>query len=75
MTFDQIVNAVYEGVSLADLEALVSELASEKAAELVSPSSEDKDLVCYCAPARCHGHALEKDAAWAVETLKGPFKD
>ena len=34
-----------------------------------------KDLVCYCAPARCHGHALEKAAVWAVETLKGPFKD
>ena len=41
MTFNQIVDAVYEGVSLADLEALVSELASEKAAELVSPSSEE----------------------------------
>ena len=41
MTFDQIVNAVYEGVSLADLEALVSELASEIASELVSPNSEE----------------------------------
>jgi hypothetical protein len=41
MTFDQILDAVYEGVSLADLEALVSELASEKAAELVSPNSEE----------------------------------
>ena len=41
MTFDQIVNAVYEGVSLADLEALVSDLASEKASELVSPNSEE----------------------------------
>ena len=40
MTFDQIVAAVYEGVSLADLEALVSELASEKSSELVSPTSE-----------------------------------
>ena len=46
MTFDQIVDAVYEGVSLADLEALVSELASERAAELVSPNSEEyEDLV------------------------------
>ena len=46
MTFDQIMDAVYEGVSLADLEALVSELASEKAAELVSPNSaEYEDLV------------------------------
>ena len=41
MTFDQIVAALYEGVSLADLEALVSELASERAAELVSPNSEE----------------------------------
>ena len=41
MTLDQIVDAVYEGASLAELEALVSELASEKAAELVSPNSEE----------------------------------
>ena len=41
MKFAEIVNAVYEGVSLADLEALVSELASERAAELVSPNSEE----------------------------------
>ena len=41
MTFDQIVAALYEGVSLADLEALVSDLASEKVAELVSPNSEE----------------------------------
>lgn len=45
MTFDQIVDAVYEGVSLADLEALVSELASEKAAELVSPNSEEYEYL------------------------------
>ena len=41
MKFAEIVNAVYEGVSLADLEALVSELASERAAELDSPNSEE----------------------------------
>ena len=41
MKFAEIVNAVYEGVSLADLEALVSELASERASELVSPNSEE----------------------------------
>ena len=41
MTFDQIVATVYEGVSLADLEALVSDLASEKASEMVSPNSEE----------------------------------
>ena len=41
MKFAEIVNAVYEGVSLADLEALVSDLASEKASELVSPNSEE----------------------------------
>ena len=41
MTFNQIVDAVYEGVSLADLEALVSELASEKASEIVSTNSEE----------------------------------
>ncbi len=28
-----------------------------------------KDLVCFCAPLRCHGHTLEKVAAWAVRQL------
>lgn len=23
-----------------------------------------KDLVCFCAPERCHGHSLEKAIAW-----------
>ena len=45
MKFAEIVNAVYEGVSLADLEALVSELASERAAELVSPNSEEYEAI------------------------------
>ena len=45
MTFDQIVAALYEGVSLADLEALVSDLASEKTSELVSPTSEEFDVL------------------------------
>ena len=45
MTFDQIVNAVYEGVSLANLEALISELASEKASEMVSPNSEEYEAL------------------------------
>ena len=29
-----------------------------------------KDLVCCCAPHRCHGDTLEKAAAWAVQYLK-----
>jgi len=45
MTFDQIVDAVYEGISLAYLEALVSDLASERAAELVSPNSEEYEAL------------------------------
>ena len=24
-----------------------------------------KDLVCFCAPHRCHGHTLEQAIAWA----------
>ena len=28
-----------------------------------------KDLVCFCAPARCHGEILEKAAQWAHDTL------
>lgn len=27
------------------------------------------DLVCYCAPTRCHGHTLLKKAQWAAEQL------
>ena len=45
MKFDDIVNAVYEGVSLADLETLVSDLASEKASEMVSPNSEEYEVL------------------------------
>ena len=29
-----------------------------------------KSLVCFCAPLRCHGHTLERAAAWAVNQLK-----
>lgn len=32
-------------------------------------SLHNKPLVCFCAPHRCHGHTLEKAAAWAVERL------
>ena len=32
-------------------------------------SLHGKDLVCFCAPARCHGQSLEKAAAWAHEQL------
>lgn len=29
-----------------------------------------KDLVCFCSPLRCHGHVLEKAAAWAYAILQ-----
>ena len=29
-----------------------------------------KDLVCFCAPKRCHGHILEKAAQWAVTQIR-----
>ena len=29
----------------------------------------NKDLVCYCAPARCHGDTLVKAAEWAFTQL------
>ena len=28
-----------------------------------------KDLVCFCAPLRCHGDTLVQAAAWATEKL------
>lgn len=28
------------------------------------------DLVCHCAPLRCHGETLEKVAAWACKKLQ-----
>lgn len=32
-------------------------------------SLHGKDLVCFCAPARCHGHTLEYAAQWAFDQL------
>lgn len=32
------------------------------------------DLVCFCAPLNCHGHVLEKAAAWAGKLLSDPEK-
>lgn len=29
-----------------------------------------KDLVCFCAPQRCHGHTLERAIAWAEKELE-----
>lgn len=29
------------------------------------------DLLCCCVPKPCHGHVLERAAAWAVEYLEG----
>lgn len=34
-------------------------------------SLHGKSLVCFCAPKRCHGHSLEKGAAWAHHELYG----
>ena len=33
-----------------------------------------KDLVCFCVPARCHGHTLEQAAEWAVRQLQGEVR-
>lgn len=35
-------------------------------------SLHGKDLVCYCAPLNCHGHVLERAAAWASAELEKP---
>ena len=40
------------------------EISKEELAEL-----HGKDLVCFCAPARCHGDTLVRAAAWAYEQL------
>lgn len=29
-----------------------------------------RDLVCFCAPKRCHGHILEAAAEWAYQRLQ-----
>lgn len=34
-----------------------------------------KDLVCFCAPLRCHGHTLESYAAQAALKLEGQFSE
>ena len=41
MSYVRLVNALYEGASLAELDVIVSELAAEKAAEIVGPNSEE----------------------------------
>jgi len=28
---------------------------------------QGKDLVCFCAPLRCHGHTLKRAIAWAAK--------
>ncbi|GEK52369.1 DUF4326 domain-containing protein [Vreelandella venusta] len=33
---------------------------------------DGKDLVCFCSPKRCHGHTLERAAAWAKQELAKP---
>lgn len=30
---------------------------------------DGKDLICFCAPQRCHGHTLIKAAAWAASQI------
>ena len=45
-------------------------LKGEIAARELAPL-HGKDLVCFCAPARCHGHTLEKFAAKAFEEITG----
>lgn len=30
---------------------------------------DGKNLICFCAPARCHGDTLVRAAAWAVKEL------
>jgi len=30
---------------------------------------EGRDLVCYCAPKRCHGEVVQEAARWAAGTL------
>ena len=45
------------------------DVTKEELAELYN-----KDLVCFCAPAPCHGHVLEKAAEWAYLELRVPRK-
>ena len=40
------------------------EISKRQLAEL-----HGKDLVCFCAPLRCHGEILSKAAEWAFEEL------
>ena len=37
-------------------------------------SLHGKDLVCFCAPHRCHGDILVRAAAWAAEQLAKPVE-
>lgn len=48
---------------------LWKQINSEKIDLVELASLHDKNLVCFCAPLRCHGDELLKAAKWAKETL------
>ena len=46
MNFEQIVDRIYEGITLSELEALVSDLAAERISESDGPNSPEYDRLC-----------------------------
>ena len=46
MNFNQIVDAIYKGISLTELGALVSDLAAERISESDGPNSPEYDRLC-----------------------------
>jgi len=49
---------------------LVSQIDSGSVSVQDLAALHGKDLVCFCAPKRCHGHTLERAAAWAASQVQ-----
>ena len=50
-----------------DREHLWQQLESGEITKADLLTLKGKDLVCFCAPQRCHGHTLERAITWAAE--------
>jgi hypothetical protein len=50
-------------------EYLRNQVRSEEVSLIQLAALHGKDLVCFCAPLRCHGDTLVKAAAWAVTQI------
>lgn len=53
---------------------LDEQVASKKITVERLLSLEGKDLVCFCSPKLCHGHALKEKVEWAIQQRDNPVQ-